>query len=111
MIIVDDRLFFVYVNNFFFNKSTIIVIFEMKIEDRLFIQVTKFTCTHDFLGFFSYNSIIGLGNKIFIMKNIKDIFMTFNMSTNEQQVFRNNDLAKCSYAFGKYPYKYTLVSP
>ena len=83
----------------------------MKIEDRLFIQITKFTCTHDFLGCFSYNSIIGLGNKITVLKNIKDIFMTFNMSTNEQQVFRNNDVAECSCAFGKYPYKYTLVSP
>ena len=111
LIIADDRLFFVHVDNYHSLNDTTIAIFELNIEDRLFIQITKFTCKHDFLGCFSYNSIIGLGNKIIIMKNIKDIFMTFNMSTNEQQVFRNNDVAECSSAFGKYPYKYTLVSP
>ena len=112
LIIADDRLFFVYVDNYYTRNNTTIAIFEMKIENRLFIQITKFTCTHDFFGCFSFNSIIGLGNKIIIMKNIKDIFMTFHMSTNEQvQVFRNNDVAKCSCAFDKYPYKYTLVSP
>ena len=110
LIIADDCLFFVYVNNCLLMNNTTIAILEMKIEDRLFIQITKFTCTHDIWGYFAYNSIIGLGNKITIMKNIKDIFMTFNMSTNEQ-VFRNNDVAKCSDAFCKYPYKYTLVSP
>ena len=111
LIIVDDRLFFVYINNNLHRDKITMTILEMKIEDRLFIQITKFTCPHDFLGFFSYNSIFGLGNKITIMKNIKDIFMTFNMSTNEQQVFRNNDFAECISKFGKYPYKYTLVSP
>ena len=97
-------------NNYSMHKTTI-VIFEMKIEDRLFIQITKFTCTHDFLERSSHNSIIGLGNKIIIMKNIKDIFMTFNMSTNEQQVFTNNDVVENGFKYGKYPYKYTLVSP
>ena len=111
LIIADDRLFFVYIDNYLSRNNTTIAIFEMKIEDRLFIQITKFTCTHDFLGYFSYNSIIGLGNKITIMKNIKDIFMTFNMSTNEQQVFRNNNVVECDFEYGKYPYKYTLVSP
>ena len=111
LIIANDRLFFVYLNNYFSSNYTTIAIFEIKIEDRLFIQITKFTCTRDILGFFSYNSIIGLGNKIIIMKNIKDNFMTFNVSTNEQQVFRNNDVAEYSCAFGKYLYKYTLVSP
>ena len=111
LIIVDDHLFFVSVDNYYSMNSTTIVIFEMKIEDRLFIQITKLTCTHDFLGCFSHNSIIGLGNKIIIMKDIKDIFMTFNMSTNEQQVFRNNDVTRFSCGFSKYPYKYTLVSP
>ena len=111
LIIADDRLFFVYIDNNYSRNDTTIAIFEMKIEDRLFIQITKFTCTHDFLGYYSSNSIIGFGDKITIMKNIKDIFMTFNMSTNEQQVFRNNDVAECIFGFGKYPYKYTLVSP
>ena len=110
-IIADDRLFFVHVDNYYSLNDTTIAIFELNIEDRLFIQITKFTCKHDFLGCFSHNSIIGLGNKITIMKNIKDIFMTFNTSTNEEQVFRNNDVAECSCAFGKYPYKFTLVSP
>ena len=112
LIIVDDRLFFVYVDNYHSsNNNNIIAIFEMKIEDRLFIQITKFTCTNDFSGFVSYDSIIGFGNKIIIMNNTKDIFITFNLSTNEQQVFRNNDVAECSCKYGKYPYKYTLVSP
>ena len=112
LIIANDRLFYVYVDNCYSKNNTTIAIYEMKIEDRLFIQITKFTCTHDFFGYFSYNSTYAFGNKIFIMKNIKDIFMTFNISTNEQQqVFRNNNVAKCSCAFGKYPYKYTLVSP
>ena len=109
LIIANDRLFFVYVKNYLSRDITNIEIYEIKIEDRLFIQITKFTCTHDFLGCFSYNSIIGLGNKIIIMKNIKNIFMTFDMSTNEQ-VFRNNNVAKNG-EYGKYPYKYTLVSP
>ena len=108
LIIVDDCLFFVYIDNFMDNNT--IAIFELKIEDRLFIQITKFTCTHDVLGCFAYNSIYAFGNKIYIMKKIEDIFVTFNMSTNEQ-VFRNNDNAKCSCELGKYPYKYTLVSP
>ena len=111
LIIADDRLFFVYVGHYYSMDNTTIEIFEMKIEDRLFIQSTKFTYTFDSLECFSYNSIIGLGNKIIIMKNISNIFMTFNMSTNEQQVFRNNDVAENHFAFGKYPYKYTLVSP
>ena len=92
-------------------NNTTIEIFEMKIEDRLFIQITKFTQSHNFLGYFSYNSIFGLGNKITIMKNIKDIFMTFDVSTNEQQVFRNKNIAECTINFSKYPYKYTLLSP
>ena len=112
LIIADDRLFYVFVDNCYSKNNTTIAIYEMKIEDRLFIQITKFTYTHDFFGYFSYNSIYAFGNKIFIMKNIEDIFMIFNMSTNEQQqVFRNNNVAQCSCAFGKYPYKYTLVSP
>ena len=110
LIIADDCLFFVFVDNYYSSNNTTTTIFEMKIEDRLFIQNTKFTCTHYFFGHFLYNSIIGFGNKIFIIKNIKDIFMTFNMSTNEQ-VFRNNDVVECNCEFGKYPYKYTLVSP
>ena len=114
LIIADDCLFFVHVDNYIsldFINQTFIEIFEMKIEDRLFIQITKFTCTHHLVGNFSHNSIIGLGNKIIIMKNIKDIFMTFNMSTNEQQVFRSNNVANFSNRFDKYAYKYTLVSP
>ena len=42
LIIVDDRLFFVYVYNYYPMNNTIVAIFEMKIEDRLFIQITKF---------------------------------------------------------------------
>ena len=111
LIIADDRLFFVYVyNNYSMNRTTI-TIFEMKIEDRMFIQITQLTCTHDFLGWFLHNSIIGLGNKIIIKKDVKDVLMTFNMSTNEQQVFRNNDATRFSWGFSMYPYKYTLVSP
>ena len=106
LIIADDRLFFVFI--YYYNytmDNTTIAIFELKIEDRLFIQITKFTCTHDFWGC----NIIGLGDKIIIM--IKNIFMTFNISTNEQQVFRNNDVAENGFQYAKYPYKYTLVSP
>ena len=109
MILVDDHLFFVHEDNYWNNTN--IKIYEMKIEDRLFIQITKVTCTNDIFRCFPYNSIINFGNKIFIMKNIKDIFMTFNMSTNEQQVFRNNNVAEYCFNFDKYPYKYTLVSP
>ena len=40
LIIADDRLFFVYVDNYYsLNYNNTIAIFEMKIEDRLFIQI------------------------------------------------------------------------
>ena len=55
LIIADDCLFYVYVDNDYSMNNTTIAIFEMKIEDRLFIQIIKFTCTHGFLGCFHTN--------------------------------------------------------
>ena len=44
LIIADDRLFFVHTCYYLSIKGTIISIFEIKIEDRLFIPITKITC-------------------------------------------------------------------
>ena len=90
MIIADDYLFFVHVVEYYgFKKHIIISIFEMQIEDRLFIPITNFTCTHElFGGGIPQNLIIGLGNEITIMKNKNDICFKFNVSINEHQEFR-----------------------
>ena len=113
LIIADDFLFFVHVEHYYSTNATIISIFEMKIEDRLFIPITKFTCTHELFGrgFSHLNLIIGLGNKITMIRYRKDIGITFDVSTNEHQECRNNYVVECTDDFGMYHFKFTSVSP
>ena len=110
MIIASDHLFLAHVC--YYTSFGIISIFEIKIEDRLFVPITKITCQDEMTNIcgFPCKFIFGLGNKITIMRNINDVGITFNLSTNEQQEFRNNDFRECKF-FGIYPFKYTLVSP
>ena len=54
--------------------------------------------------------IFGLGNKITIIRNINDVGITFDVFTNEQQEFRNNEFEDCD-TIVIYPFKHTLVSP
>ena len=112
LIIANDHLFLAHVCYYTSTRGTIISIFEIKIEDRLFIPITKITCQEKMTNIhgFPYKFIFGLGNKITIMRNINDVGITFNLSTNELQEFRNNDFRECNF-FGIYPFKYTLVSP
>ena len=95
--------FFVVCYGYLSTKATIISIFELKIEDRLLIPITKITCPNENFGVYPYKNIFGLGNKITIMRNIKDICITFDVSTNEQHEFRNNDFGRCN-AFDIYPF-------
>ena len=50
LIIVDDRLFFAHVCYYPFASKTLISIFEMEIEDRLFIPITKITCPKEMIN-------------------------------------------------------------
>ena len=110
LIIADDRLFFADVcYDYYPRHSSIISIFEMKIEDRLLIPITKITWPNE-NGSFPHKFIYGLRNKITIMSNKTNIGITFDVSTNEQHKFRHNDFGE-SNSFGIYPFKYTLLSP
>ena len=69
-------------SSYLFARITVKSIFEMKIEDRLLISITKITCPNENFGGFLYKNVFKLGNKITIMKNIKDVHITFDVSGN-----------------------------
>ena len=114
LIIANDRLFYAQVN---FNGTMwnyTISIFEIKIEDKLLIPIIQIIgpfddCTEHGFGPICAENIIGIGNKITIMRDNKSI--TYNVCTHEQEV-RNNIVNHWDiHCHVIHPFNYTLVSP
>ena len=126
LIIANDRLFFAQVcyprrNTFLYNNKSI-SIFEINIENRLLIPITKIIQPQDmeYNRYLTTHCIFGLNNKIIIVGFMKDLVITFDVSSNEQEeIGYNNIIFGYHYTKNKstwnydhiYPFKYTLVSP
>ena len=124
LIIANDSLFLVIVCSLQFDIY--ILIFEMKIEDRLFIPIIKIIRPRQMQSHMGSDLICGLDKKIFIFGYMKDVNITYNVSTNEQEELKYDDsrtyvcirsgnhICTCDNTGRKggfYPFKYTLVSP
>ena len=84
LIIANDHLLLAHVCCYLSTRgTTIISIFEVKIEDKLFLPITKITCQEEMTNVYGFpcKFIFGLSNKITIMQNINDVGITFNSST------------------------------
>ena len=116
LIIANDCLFFASVNCFRINRHGIynsIVIFELNIENRLFIQIKRIDepIELQYNWVLPSHCIFGIGNKITIIGYKKDIVITFDISTNKQEETRYNDNGLVLEHERIYPFKYTSVSP
>ena len=85
----------------------------MKTEDRLMIPINKIIhsrvnrqCEIHLPCRFK----IGLGDKIIIIGYIKDIGITYDVFTYEQEEFININMGNIYY-YSIHPFKYTLLSP
>ena len=114
-IIVDGRLFYIQVCNWKLSTINCIVsIWEMKIEDRFLIPITKIispymmhcNSEHYSLEHVSQaNFKFHVYNKIIILQYKKDVGITYIIHTNG-----HIDIGRY-YGFGIHPFKLTLVSP
>ena len=126
LIIANDSLFLVIVCNL--GDDRYILIFEMKIEDRLLIPIIKIIRSRQMQcdSYMGSDLICGLDKKILIFGYMKDVNITYDVSTNEQEELKYDDnrtyvciksdynICTCSNTSRKggfYPFKYTLVSP
>ena len=114
LIIANDRLFLAQVCLLTYNdvfKS--ISIYEVNIEDKLLDPITEINRSNDmqYMRLFSSQCIFGIGNKISIIRYIKDIVITFDVSTNEEEEIRYNSIELIWHHHHIYPFKYILVSP
>ena len=126
LIIANDSLFFVIVCGV--RPDTYILIFEMKIEDRLLIPIIKIIRPRQMQcnSRMQCDLICGLDKKILIFGYMKDVNITYDVSTNEQEELKYDDsrtyvcirsgnhICTCDTTTregGFYPFKYTLVSP
>ena len=115
LIIANDRLFFAqvcYPRTITFKHKSI-SIFELNIEDRLFIPITIIIRPNDmqYNRYLPSHCIFGINNKITIVGYMKDIVITFDVSTNEEREIGYNYTRIRWYHGHIYPLKYTLVSP
>ena len=62
------------------------------------------------IGYMPHNLLFGFGNKICIIEYIRQVGIAYDISTNEQQEFRNNSIEKDNYC-KIHPFWYILVSP
>ena len=89
-----------------------ISIFAKKIKDRLLILIIKIICQIEMQchGGLLIDLIFIFGNKITIIVYIRNVGITYNVSTNQQKEFINNNIRKnnCN---DIHPFKYALVSP
>ena len=114
LIIANDHLFYAQDDFNITIRNSTISIFEMKIEDKLLIPIIQISYPSKkpyYLWTSRPNYIFGFGNKITIMKYKKDVGITYDVCTHEQEEFRNNIAINCKYCDVLYPFKCTLVSP
>ena len=94
-------------------QNSTISIFEMNIEDKLWIPMIQILCPNEMHDEWVVQGkfIFGLNNKITIVAYKKDVGITYDVCTHEQKEFRNNIAKNCLYGDVIYPFKCTLVSP
>ena len=113
LIVILDCLFLVsFAFSFSFLLKNWISIFEVKTEDRLMIPIVNILqpIQMQWHGVFLCEFIFNIRNKIIIVNHEKHISITYDVFTNKQEEFINNNI--CRFNFNSiYPFKYTLVSP
>ena len=115
LIIANGHLFYVQVCDLDTTmQNSTISIFEMNIEDKLLIPMIQFLCPKEMQcdeRYFQAGFIFGFNNKITIMAYRKDVGITYDVCTHEQEEFRNNIAKNCLYNDVIYALKCTLISP
>ena len=88
-------------------------IFEMKIEDKILIPIIQIInpLERGYPNVIRSSLIFGFSNEITIMRYKKDIGLTYNVCTHEQEEFRNNIFGNCKYGGVIYRFKCIIVLP